>query len=123
MASTRNKNTTINYALEQKENKEATDFLLYAHGSNGTAVEQRICGYGFGVGRLDLNAQSYNAIDTESFLFGINSTNLTVDYSSAFPSFSPQFKCLKEANLVEKPRTVLMPAPLNDASQERPGFR
>lgn len=123
MASTRNKNTTANYTLEQQENIGATDWLLYANGSNGTAVDQRICGYGFGVGRLNLNAQSHNAIDTESFLFGINSTNLTAEYSSAFPSFTPQFKNLNEANLVEKPKTIIIPAPLNDASQERPGFK
>ena len=115
MASTRNKNTPGNYCLEQKEYKESSGYTLYPNSQYGTAYNTRLAGNGLNPGQIPWNKLSYNAADTESFLFGINSTNLV----NPAPCFTPELKCLKTANIFKMP-DVIMPVPLVVPKGQRP---
>ena len=61
------------------------------------------------------NQLSNNAPDIESFLFGINSTNLV---NPAGP-LRPELKTLETANFFEK-GAILMPEPLAVEKKQRP---
>ena len=76
MASTRNRNTPGNYSLEQREYKQFENYTLYPNSQYGAAYNTRLPGNGLLPAQIPGNKLSYNAADTESFLFGINSTNL-----------------------------------------------
>jgi hypothetical protein len=104
MASTRNKNTPVNYKLEDRHYKTAHTHIMYENGSNGSAYDTRIAGNGLNPGNTPWNKLSTNAADIESFLFGINSTNLV---NSAKP-LKPELNVLSSADLFEK-APVYMP--------------
>ena len=76
MASTRNKNTQGNYCQDQRQNTQSEAWQLYQNGANGLAVDTRLAGVGLNPGQLPWSTLSYNPVDIETFLFGINSTNL-----------------------------------------------
>jgi hypothetical protein len=115
MASTRNKNTPGNYCLDQKQYTDSSAWTLYANGANGEAHDTRLAGNGLNPGQLPWTTLSYNSADIESFLFGINSTNLV----SPAPCFAPELKCLKTANVFKMP-DVIMPIPLTVPKGQRP---
>jgi len=115
MASTRNKNTMGNYVLDQKQNNSIEQWMIYENGANGWAYNTRICGNGLLPGQLPLNGQSYNGVDIEGFLWGINSTNLV----NPVTSFTPELKYLESANIFEKGK-ILMPQPLVVPKNQRP---
>ena len=94
MASTRNKNTPGNYCLDQKQYTDSSAWSLYANGANGEAYDTRLAGNGLNPGQLPWTTLSYNSADIESFLFGINSTNLV----NPAPCLTPELKNLKMAN-------------------------
>lgn len=116
MASTRNKNTPGNYCLDQRQNVGIEDWQLYAHGANGKAFDTKLAGNGLIQGQMPANQLSHNAPDIESFLFGINSTNLVSPASSCF---TPQLTNHDSANLVMK-KPTLMPIPLTVPKNQRP---
>ena len=107
MASTRNINTRGNYRLEQTSYKENERYNLYKHSSYGEASHANFAGIGLLQGHLPRNQLSYNSVNTESFLFGINSSNLV----HPEPMFVPQPKHLQTKNLYQ-PNQVIMPQPL-----------
>ena len=76
MASTRNRNTPVNYKLEQRTNTNSAQYALYENSQYGSAYNTRLAGNGLMPAQIPWNKLSYNAPDIESFLFGINSTNL-----------------------------------------------
>ena len=115
MASTRNKNTPGNYCLDQKQNVGIETWQLYKNGANGDAYDTRLPGNGLNPGQLTFNSLSYNPADIESFLFGINSTNLV---NPAGP-LTPELKCLKTANVFES-KPVIMPIPQAIPKNQRP---
>ena len=115
MASTRNKNTPGNYCLDQKQNIDQETWRLYTNGANGTAYDTRLCGNGLNPGQLPWTTLSHNPADIESFLFGINSTNLV---KPAGP-LTPELKCLPSANIFKK-STVIMPVPQAIPKYQRP---
>ena len=115
MAATRNKNTPGNYCLDQKQYTDSSKWLLYANGANGTAYDTRLAGNGLMPAQIPWNKLSYNAPDIESFLFGINSTNLV----NPAPCLTPELKCLKTANIFKMP-DVIMPVPLVVSKSQRP---
>ena len=115
MASTRNKNTPGNYCLDQKQNTQTQSWQLYINGANGYAYDTRLSGVGLNPGQLPWSKLSYNPTDTESFLFGINSTNLV----NPAPTFTPEIKCLQSVNLFKK-TDVIMPIPLVVSKSQRP---
>lgn len=115
MASTRNKNTYGNYYLDQRQNSGVEFWQLYENGANGTAYDTRLPGNGLNPGQLSFHSLSKNSADIESFLFGINLTNLV----NPAPPLTPQFKHLQTANLFEK-SPVIMPVPQAIPKYQRP---
>jgi hypothetical protein len=115
MASTRNKNTPGNYCLEQRQETGQESWRLYKNGANGTAYDTRLPGNGLNPGQLPWTTLSHNPADIESFLWGINSTNLV----NPAPPLTPQFKCLKTANVFET-KPVIMPIPQAIPRNQRP---
>lgn len=115
MASTRNKNTPGNYCLEQNEYTQFEAYTLYKNSQYGEAYNTRLAGNGFNPGQIPWNKMSYNAPDIESFLFGVNSTNLV----KKAPCFNPELKYLKPENIYEK-EIVFIPEPLVIEKNQRP---
>ena len=115
MASTRNKNTPGNYCLEQKEYKHSENYTLYPNSQYGAAYTTRLPGNGLNPGQFPWSKLSHNPADIESFLFGINSTNLV----NPAPPLVPELTCLKTAN-VFKTEPVIMPIPQAIPKNQRP---
>jgi hypothetical protein len=113
MTSTRNKNTPGNYCLEQREYKNAVGYTIFP--SFGTSYSTQLPGDGFASARIPWDKMSYNAPDVESFLFGINSTNLV----NPAPKFVPELAKLGTLNLYEKGK-VIIPEPLVIEKNQRP---
>ena len=115
MASTRNKNTAGNYCLDQRQNTGIETWQLYKNGANGYAYDTRLPGNGLTPGQLPWDTLSHNSVDIETFLFGINSTNLV----NPAPALTPKFKCLQQAN-VFKSVPIIMPIPQAIPKYQRP---
>ena len=115
MASTRNKNTPGNYCLDQRQNTGSEAWQLYKNGANGEAYSTKLPGNGLNPGQFGWNTLSYNPADIESFLFGINSTNLV----NPAPPLTPELKYLQTAN-VFKTKPVIMPIPQAIPKYQRP---
>lgn len=115
MASTRNKNTPGNYCLEQKEFRQMETYTLYQNSQYGAAYNTRLPGNGLMPAQIPWNKLSYNAADTESFLFGINATNLV----TPAPCFVPEIAKLNSTNVYEK-GPIFIPEPLVIEKNQRP---
>jgi hypothetical protein len=115
MASTRNRNTPGNYCLEQRQYKESSNYTLYPNSQYGAAYNTTLPGNGLLPAQIPWNKLSHNAADTESFLFGINSTNLV----NPAPCFVPEITKLQSTNIYEN-TPVLMPEPLAIEKNQRP---
>jgi len=115
MASTRNRNTLGNYCIEQREYKQTENYTLYPNSQYDTAYNTRLPGNGLLPGQIPWNKLSYNSADTESFLFGINSTNLV----KPAPCFVPEITKLGSVNIYEN-QTTLIPEPLIIEKNQRP---
>ena len=115
MASTRNKNTPGNYCLEQRQNVAIESWELYTNGANGYAYDTKLPGNGLNPGQFPWSKLSHNPADIESFLFGINSTNLVKPEGP----LTPELICLNSANLYKKP-DIIMPVPLVIPKNQRP---
>jgi len=116
MASTRNKNTRGNYCLEQREYSRAIDWELYPNASSGVAYNTGIPGNGLLPGQINCNQLSYNSTNIESFLFGINVTDLTKDN---FQCITPEIKQLDMVNIFSSEPTYL-PEKLIVSKNNRP---
>ena len=115
MASTRNINTPGNYNLEQREFKQSETYTLYPNSQYGAAYNTRLPGNGLLPAQIPWNKMSYNAPDIESFLLGINSTNLV----TPAPCFVPELANLDSTNIYEK-GPVFIPEPLVIEKNQRP---
>ena len=115
MASTRNKNTPGNYCLEQKQFTDSSRWALYENGACGQAYDTKLSGTGLNPGQLPWNTLSRNPADIESFLFGINSTNLVKPEKP----LTAKLIHLPSENLFE-PNNVCMPNPLYVQKNQRP---
>ncbi len=115
MASTRNKNTPGNYCLQQRSYTESRNYLAYPNASYGAAFDTRLPGNGLLPGQVPWNQLSNNAVDIETFLYGINSTNLVNPASC----LTPELKVLKMANVFESEPTYI-PEPLVIEKNQRP---
>ena len=114
MASTRTHNTPGNYCVQQHSLAESRNYLTYVNSANGQAFDPRLPGNGLLPGQVPMNTFSHNPADIESFLWGINSTNLV----SPQPCLVPEFKTLHSANIFEK-EVVWIPEPLVIESKQR----
>ncbi len=115
MASTRNKNTLGNYGLQQREYRESAQYTGYKYSAYGQAYDSKLPGNGLNPGQMPWNVLSNNSADIESFLFGINSTNLV----SPQPTLVPELNYLGQANIF-KTAPVYMPTPLVVQNNQRP---
>lgn len=115
MASTRNINTPGNYCLEQKQYSNMQHYALYPHSQYGSAYQTNLPGNGLNPAQIPGNQLSNNATDTESFLFGINSTNLVMPT----PVFTPEPKNIESLNLYKK-EPIFIPEPLIIEKNQRP---
>jgi hypothetical protein len=107
MASTRNKNTPGDYCLQQRQLTQSQNYTLYPNSQYGTAFKTELAGNGLNPGQMPWNQLSNNAADIESFLFGINSTNLV----NPQPCFKPDLKTLGYFNIYKNEPTII-PEPL-----------
>ena len=115
MASTRNRNTPGNYCLDQSSYSNSLNYTTYKNASHGEAYDTKLPGNGLNPGRIPWNKLSNNSSDIESFLFGINSTNLV----NPAPCITPDLLRLSSANIFDKEVTYL-PEPLVIESRQRP---
>ena len=116
MASTRNKNTPGNYCLENRQYSQFANYTLFANSQYGAAYDTRLPGTGLLPAQIPWNKLSTNAPDIESFLFGINSTNLVTPAEQVVPELTQ----LQQANMYDPARTVVIPEPLVIEKNQRP---
>jgi len=117
MASTRNKNYSGNYCLEQKQFANSAQYTLYPNSQYGAAYDTMMPGNGVNPGQIPGNQLSNNAVQIESFLFGINSTNL-VDPKPHY--IEPELKNLGTVNFFERSPRIMVPQPLVIEKNQRP---
>jgi hypothetical protein len=117
MASTRSKNTPGNFCLEQRENINSLNYLLYPHSSYGITYDTKLAGFGFNPGNMPASTLSKNYICIESGLFGINSTNLV----NPVDPIIPECYHLNSTSLI-KQTPVYIPSPLHIEPCQRPHF-
>ena len=114
MASTRNKNTAINYNLEQNSYlKQDTYNRLY-----GESYQTNLSGNGLIHGKMPREKLSENPINTESFLLGINSTNLV----NPAGKFTPQINTLSQVDIFDTRKTYI-PEPFICETGQRPLYK
>ena len=113
MASTRNKNMPGEYCLRQMSNKHSTNFMTY-EGAGLNSNNFLPCA-GILHGKVPNNVLSQNSTDVESFLLGINSSNL-VDPS---PNFNAKLKCSGLISFFNRPQPSL-PTPMVIEGCQRP---
>jgi len=115
MASTRTNNTSGNYCLQQKQYQDQRTYTIYKNSGFGEAYNTQLPGNGLNPGQIPWNKLSNNAADIESFLFGINSTNLV----NRAPPLTPDLITLNTANIF-KTSPVYLPDPLIVEKYQRP---
>lgn len=115
MASTRNNNTPGNYCLQQRSYTEGRQYTTYKNSASGEAYDTKFAGNGLNPGQMPWNTLSQNAADIESFLYGINSTNLVQPQAPLVPEINN----LQSANIFEK-ETTYIPEPLVIEKKQRP---
>jgi hypothetical protein len=115
MASTRNINTRGDYNLEQRQFKNFENYTLFPNSQYGAAFNTRLPGNGLNPAQIPWNKLSYNAPDVESFLLGINSTNLV----NPAPCFVPELAKIDSVNVFEK-GPIIVPEPLVIEKSQRP---
>ena len=118
MASTRNSNTKCNYKLEENQNRMFMDYNLYKNGSYGEACKQTFPDFFYRPSHLPRQFYTYNSIDIESSLKGINSTNLVNDPEMVTPIFKP----ITYTSYFDHCNKVILPEPLNIEKNQRPIF-
>jgi len=117
MASTRNRNTPGDYALEKNASNKTHNEIMYNYSSQGQAFRTNLPGNGLLPGRIAANNLSKNGCDIESFLFGIGSTNLEITQEQ------PVFEIYKlpSLHMIHTPQ-LIMPKPLGIEGNQRPMF-
>jgi len=116
MASTRNINTPGNYCMEQNQYSKSCRWNLYPNSSHGNAYNTGIPGNGLLQGRINSSQLSYNNTNIESFLFGIDVTNLT---KPEFSCLTPEIKKMDQINIFPS-RPTYIPEKLIVSTTNRP---
>ena len=115
MASTRNKNTRNNYAIELNKSIHTQEYLLTE--DYGQSKATACPGNGLGGAHIPRTQMSSNPIDIETFLFGIGSSDLTKDV----PVLNADLKCLPTHDIFKKEPTVV-PNKFKPDMSQRPQF-
>ena len=82
MASTRNRNTPGDYRLEQQNKSHYKSMLIHEH---SRPVSEANPTHMMNYGSMSRDSLSSNAVDIESDMFGIGSTNLVDGYTAPIP--------------------------------------
>ena len=117
MASTRNKNTPGNYALERFSSQRKHQELMFIHQSQGQAQQTNLPGNGLLSGRYAGRDLAKNDNDIESYLFGIGSTNL----ENPMAPITPNINTLPSLNVIEK-TPMIMPRNFGIEPNQRPMY-
>lgn len=118
MASTRNRNSQEDYALETRRYQQHVQRMTHYESCGPT----RFAGDGLLPGKYFSNTLlAGNATEIESQLYGIGSTNLTKPMQTMLQTavFSPEVYQLKTLNMVDRPK-VIMPESWEPLSHQRP---
>lgn len=117
MASTRNKNSTSDFKIEQKTQNLARNYAAFENGYAGKAYEPALTFESVGIlpSRMSREHFSSNSVDIESALFGINSTNLVEPQTAVVP----HLKNLPEVKFFDR-MAMFMPEPLIVDKYARP---
>lgn len=118
MASTRNNNTLCNYKLQVRNNEDQKRYNL----TDTRTLFPKMAGNGLLQGRLPKSLLSENSIEIESFLKGLNVTNLENQYNddvSLQPILRPQLKTIPSYHLYQNQR-VILPDIFSPATNQRP---
>jgi hypothetical protein len=118
MASTRNNNTLGNYTLQQQAYTNMKDYIRYENSYAGRAYNTAMPAFGYNPSQMPSDNFSKNPTDIETFLFGINSTNLVEPDKGAF---KPELKTLPTFSYFDRIQMV-MPNPLVVEKKQRPLF-
>ena len=113
MSSTRNNNMPGEYCLEQISNKQEQNYSTYK-GKRTNNIYLLPCA-GINPAQVPGNVLSKNSIDIESFLLGINSSNLV----NPQKSITPQINRIKNVSFYERLQPYL-PEPLAIEKYQRP---
>lgn len=105
MASTRNRNTSGNYHLEQNMNVGQSEYFTYVNST--VPVKTLYPGNGLMMGQVGYSRLSHNGTDIESYLRGIGSTNLVEPVIHPVP----QYKSIQSLNIFER-NPLIIPEPL-----------
>lgn len=117
MASTSNKNTPGNYALEQRMNQNIDTYRTYLNSAAGEAYTNHLPGNGLLAGSIAPSQLCGNYCDIESQLRGIGSTNLVNPQTPVVP----QLRTLDSLSIMTK-LPVLLPEPLAIEPNQRYGY-
>jgi hypothetical protein len=115
MTATRSKNTLGNYTLEQRDYSLARNYDSYIHSQYGQAYTTALPCLGFNPSHMPRGTFSYNPVEIESALFGINSTNLVAPRAP----LKPDLKTIPTIAYFETLK-LQMPKPLVMENGQRP---
>ena len=116
MASTRNKNTSLDYKLEAAVNKNLQQHNLYINSSYGRPTSVCIPAVGYTPSHMGRESLANNPVDIESALYGIGSTNLV----NPMQPVNPSIKTLDFKDFFYRPDQVILPYPLVHDHNQRP---
>ena len=115
MASTRNKNCSSDYSLEQQRMVNSRMYNEYEFSQVGRAYNNAIPDVGITPSHMPRCAFSNNSVDIESALKGINSTNLVKPTAPTVP----ELKTMQHVAFFDR-MTCILPKPLEVAKDQRP---
>jgi hypothetical protein len=118
MSSTRNKNSLGNYTLQQKSYTRGREYIDYENSYTGRAYQTALPAIGYNPSRMPGDNFSKNPVEIESFLFGINSTNLVEPNK---PAIKPELKPLPTYSYFDR-IAMRLPNPLVVEDRQRPLF-
>lgn len=117
MASTRNINTKNNYCIQQRQFQNNYVYNSNLHSQWGEAYTTNLPTYGLNPPKIPRNKLSQNPIEVESYLFGINSTNLVKPMAPV----NPKINELQDLTFFGK-LPLFVPEPLVIRNNERPNW-
>ena len=115
MASTRPKNLPAEYRDPQQSLDHARNYIAYSHGAAGSPINPAFPTIGPTPSHFGWNNLSYNPVEIESSLWGINANNLV----SPQPPIEPRLKNIKFAKFFDPP-PLIMPKPIVPSPPQRP---
>ena len=118
MSSTKNKNSQLNYNLEKSDKEKILNETFYIHSSSGRPTSDCFPALGYIPSHISRDALANNAIDIESQLRGIGSTNL----ESVCDAVVPSIRSLDFIEFFDRPQSTIMPYPLVYNNYQRPSL-